>query len=163
MPEEGMGGGEDTATRGAGRVFYFALASSFFLSLSWLSSKCVSRARDQSQTRTGGHMKNLKSTFAGSIALLNLVASVAFAGPLEDVFYPADANGVLPIERILDLARASVAGTITEVELEHEHGRLIYEVLIVTPDNRKVEIEFDARTGAELSREVKKNKPKKED
>lgn len=108
-------------------------------------------------------MKSLRSTFAVSIAVLSLAAIPAYADPLEDVFYPADANGVLPIERILDQARAAVAGTITEVELEHEHGKLIYEVQILTPDHRKVEIEFDARTGAELSREVKKHSPKKED
>jgi uncharacterized membrane protein YkoI len=107
-------------------------------------------------------MKSLKWASAVAI-LLGPGIGVASAGPLEDVFYPADSNGVLPIERILDQARASVAGTITEVELEQEHGKLIYEVLILTPDNRKVEIEFDARTGAELSREVKKNRPKKED
>jgi uncharacterized membrane protein YkoI len=107
-------------------------------------------------------MKSLKWASAVAV-LLGPGIGAASAGPLEDVFYPADSNGVLPIERILDQARASVAGTITEVELEQEHGKLIYEVLILTPDNRKVEIEFDARTGAELSREVKKNRPKKED
>ncbi len=109
-------------------------------------------------------MKNLKSIFAGaSIAFLSLAAISTNAGPLEDIFYPADANGILPIERILDQARAAVAGTITEIELEREHGRLIYEVQILTADNRKVEIEFDARTGAELSREFKRNKAKIED
>jgi uncharacterized membrane protein YkoI len=107
-------------------------------------------------------MNVLKSTVAIAV-ILGISGGLADAGPLEDVFYPADSNGVLPIERILDQARASVAGTITEVELEQEHGKLIYEVLILTPDNRKVEIEFDARTGAELSREVKKNRSKKED
>jgi uncharacterized membrane protein YkoI len=109
-------------------------------------------------------MKNHKCIFAGaSIALLSLAAIPADAGPFEDVLYPADANGVLPIERILDQARAAVAGTIMEIELEHEHGKLIYEVQILTSDNRKVEIEFDARTGAELSREIKRNKAKIED
>jgi hypothetical protein len=34
---------------------------------------------------------------------------------------------------------------------------------IQTPDGRKVEIEYDARTGAELVREVKSRKGKKED
>jgi hypothetical protein len=70
---------------------------------------------------------------------------------------------VLPIERILDQARASVAGAVTEPELEHEHGKLIYEVEIVNSDGRKVGIEYDARTGAELTREVKSRKSKRED
>jgi uncharacterized membrane protein YkoI len=109
-------------------------------------------------------MKNLKAVFAAvPVALLCLAASPAFAGPLEDILYPADANGVLPMERILDQARAAVVGTITEIELEREHGKWIYEVEILTSDNKKVEIEYDARTGAELSREVKKKGSKKED
>jgi uncharacterized membrane protein YkoI len=100
---------------------------------------------------------------AAPVALLVLAAGPADANPLEDILYPADANGVLPIERILDQARASVAGTITEIELEREHGKLIYEVEVLTADSKKVEIEYDAKTGAELSREVKKKGPKKED
>jgi uncharacterized membrane protein YkoI len=94
---------------------------------------------------------------------LCLAAGASSADPLDDLFYPADANGVLPIERILDQARASVDGAVTEIELEHEHGKLIYEVEILTTDGRNVEIEYDARTGAELAREVKSRKRKKED
>jgi uncharacterized membrane protein YkoI len=109
-------------------------------------------------------MKSLKAALAvASIAFVGLAAIPASADPLEDIFNPADANGVLPIERILDQARASVPGTILEVELEQEHGRLVYEVLILTSANKKVEIEYDAKTGAELSREVKSGKSKKED
>jgi uncharacterized membrane protein YkoI len=108
-------------------------------------------------------MKSLK-TFCLAISLTIFGSTFpVVADPLDELFYPADANGVLPIERILDQARASVPGTILEVELEHEHGRLIYEVLVLTSDNKKVEIEYDARTGAEISREVKSGKSKKED
>jgi uncharacterized membrane protein YkoI len=106
-------------------------------------------------------MKSLQSLLAA--ASLALAAGPVSADPLADIFYPADANGVLPMERILDQARAAIAGTIKEIELEQEHGRLIYEVDILTPDNRKVEIEYDARTGAEISREVKKYKREKEE
>jgi uncharacterized membrane protein YkoI len=107
-------------------------------------------------------MKNLVASIAAAAAL-SLYAFPASADPLDDIFYPADSNGLLPMERILDQARASVAGTVKEIELEHEHGRLIYEVEILTPDRREVEIEYDARTGAELAREIKKAKSKKED
>lgn len=95
-----------------------------------------------------------------SLALFMICGGPASADPLDDLLYPADSNGVLPIERIIDQARNSVPGAILEVELEHEHGRLIYEVLVLTADNTKVEIEYDARTGAEISREVKKTKPR---
>jgi uncharacterized membrane protein YkoI len=122
------------------------------------------RIRDQTQVSQGGYMKSLKAVFAAApVALLCFTASPVFAGPLEDILYPADADGVLPIERILDQARAAVAGTITEIELEYAHGKLIYEVEILTANNKKVEIEYDAKTGAELSREFKKKGSKKED
>ncbi len=108
-------------------------------------------------------MKRMKAAIVfAPLAYFVLSAPCVIAGPLEDIFYPADASGVLPMERVLDQARGAVAGTIKEIELEHENGRLIYEVTILTTDNRKVEIEYDARTGAELSREVKK-RAKKED
>jgi hypothetical protein len=78
-------------------------------------------------------MKALIAVIAGApIALFSLGANPLSADPLDDLFYPADANGVLPIERILDEARNAVPGTITEVELEPEHGKLIYEVEILT-------------------------------
>ncbi len=107
-------------------------------------------------------MKILRLLLTAAPLALVGVAGPAAAGPLEDIFYPPDASGVVPMERVLNQARASVAGTVKEIELEQEHGRLIYEVEILTPDHRKVEIEYDARTGAELSREVKKYKPEKE-
>lgn len=103
-------------------------------------------------------MRAVRSIAAASFALLALAARPASAGPLEDLFAPADSSGVIPIERILDQARATVPGRIIEVELERERGRLIYEVLVLTPDSKKVEIEFDAETGAEVSRTVKRNK-----
>jgi uncharacterized membrane protein YkoI len=92
-----------------------------------------------------------------------LVAGAASADPFGDLFYPADSNGVLLIDRILDQARASMAGMVTEIEHEHEHGKLIYEVEILTSDGRKVEIKYDARSGAELSREIRTRRTKKED
>lgn len=104
-------------------------------------------------------MKNLENLYvAASLVLAAFVVSPASADPLDDLFYPADSNGLLPIERIVDQARASVPGTIFEVELEHEHGRLVYEVLVLTSENKKIEIEYDARTGAEISRELKRGK-----
>lgn len=102
-------------------------------------------------------MKKLIVSIAAAGTLI-LATSQAPADALEDIFSPPDSNGVLPIERILDLARTSVAGTILEVELEREHGRLVYEVVILTSDNKKVEIEYDAKTGVELSRAIMRNK-----
>lgn len=95
------------------------------------------------------------------VMILGMGPQPASAGPLEDIFYPADANGVIPIERVIDEARFSYPGTITEVELEQEHGRPVYEVEIAGADHREIEVKYDARTGQELSHEIKKKKPEK--
>jgi uncharacterized membrane protein YkoI len=109
-------------------------------------------------------MKGLRYILAAApLMILGVGPWPASAGPLEDIFYPPDANGVVPIERVLNEARSSFPGTITEVELEQEHGRPIYEVEIAGPDHREIEVKYDARTGQELSREVKKKKPEKKD
>lgn len=100
---------------------------------------------------------------AAPVTFLCLIGSRASADPLDDIFHPSDADGALPMERILDHARGSVPGTFSEIEFETEHGKLLYEVEILTSDSKQVEIEYDARTGAELSREIKNHKAKKED
>jgi uncharacterized membrane protein YkoI len=104
-------------------------------------------------------MKGLRSILATApVMLLCMGLQPVSAGPLEDIFYPVDANGVVPIERVINEARSSFPGTITEVELEQERGRPIYEVEIAGADSREIEVKYDARTGEELSREIKKKK-----
>jgi uncharacterized membrane protein YkoI len=109
-------------------------------------------------------MRGFRSILAAApVMILGMGPPPVSAGPLEDIFYPADANGIVPIERVIDEARFSFPGTITEVELEQEHGRPIYEVEIAGADHREIEVKYDARTGQELSREVKKKKPEKKE
>lgn len=56
----------------------------------------------------------------------------------------------LPLPRILEIARDAVPGEVLEVELEREHGRLIYEVEILSNSGRVRKVEIDAQTGAVL-------------
>jgi uncharacterized membrane protein YkoI len=105
-------------------------------------------------------MRLVRSIAAASFALLALAARPAFAGPLEDIFSPGQLDGVLPMERILHQAQGSVPGKIFDIGLERDRGRLVYEVLVISPDNQKIEVKYDAKTGAELSREVKRRKRK---
>lgn len=55
---------------------------------------------------------------------------------------------VMPLPRILALAQARVRGDVLKVELEHEHGRLTYEIKILAGNGRVREVKLDARTGA---------------
>jgi uncharacterized membrane protein YkoI len=105
-------------------------------------------------------MKAVRTIAAVSCVLLGFAARPAFAGLLDEIFSPGQLDGVLPIERILDQARASVPGKVFDIGLERDRGRLVYEVLVIGPDNRKIELKYDAKTGAELSREVKRSKRK---
>ncbi len=72
----------------------------------------------------------------------------AQAGVIEDVLGVTDAHGFVSIDTVIDAARDAVPGMVVEAELEQEHGRWIYEVEIITPNHQKVELTYDARTGA---------------
>lgn len=54
----------------------------------------------------------------------------------------------LSLARILRLALRAVPGEVLEVELEREHGRLVYEIEILARTGRVRKVILDARTGA---------------
>lgn len=65
-----------------------------------------------------------------------------------------DATQLKPLVEILALARKLVPGKVLDVELERDDdaqgrpaGHWIYEIEVLTADNRVVELEFDAVTG----------------
>ena len=41
----------------------------------------------------------------------------------------------------------SIRGEVLEVELEEEHGRLVYEIKLLRPGGRLAELLYDAATG----------------
>lgn len=54
---------------------------------------------------------------------------------------------VLPLVKILAIANQRVPGDVIEVELEDEHGALVYEIKILTGNGRVREVKIDARNG----------------
>ncbi len=54
---------------------------------------------------------------------------------------------VLPLVKILAIANQQVPGDVIEVELEDEHGTLVYEIKILTGNGRVREVKIDARNG----------------
>lgn len=60
---------------------------------------------------------------------------------------------ILPMARILELARVAVPGDLLKLELDHR--RLVYKATILTPDGRICKLELDARNGAVIKFEVK--------
>ena len=60
---------------------------------------------------------------------------------------------VLPLEQLVEGLGLGPGARILEVETEHEHGRLLYEIEYVESDGRVYEALVDARTGEVLERE----------
>ncbi|MGE0082409.1 MAG: PepSY domain-containing protein [Thiohalomonadaceae bacterium] len=63
-------------------------------------------------------------------------------------------GSILPLETVVRSAKAMRAGDLLEVELEHAHGRYIYEVEILDPQGKVWELRFDAHDGKFLREEV---------
>lgn len=98
--------------------------------------------------------KMLLATVASILAAVGGAAAVsAGSEPREqDAVRDALRKGeILPLTRILAIAAEQVAGDVLKVEIEREHGVLIYEVEILTAAGRVREIKINARSGAVLS------------
>lgn len=66
------------------------------------------------------------------------------------------------IDQAIKTASEKVAGTVIEAELEHKHGKVIWEVEIVGVDGKVTEVHVDADSGAVIDTEQKKHEKKKE-
>ena len=64
-----------------------------------------------------------------------------------------DSGDILALEIVLQKVREIQPGKILEVELETKHSKKVYEIELLTPDSRVLELLFDARTGEHLSTE----------
>ena len=60
---------------------------------------------------------------------------------------------ILSLQEILERSKGFIQGQILEVELEREHGKLIYEIEIINDQNSIIELLFDAKTGQLLNSE----------
>ena len=65
------------------------------------------------------------------------------------------------IGEAIQTASEKVLGTVIEAELEQRHDRLIWEVEIVTPEKKIMEVHIDAETGSVIDVEEEKTKMKK--
>ena len=65
-----------------------------------------------------------------------------------------EAGTILPLEELLARHRQRIPGRLLDLELEREHGRLVYELEVVDDQGRVHEIYLDARSGEWLDREI---------
>ncbi|MEO8627780.1 MAG: PepSY domain-containing protein [Betaproteobacteria bacterium] len=58
-----------------------------------------------------------------------------------------ESGEILPLEKILQRARAAKPGQVIEAELESKKGRYVYEVEILDAAGQVWEVKLDAKTG----------------
>ena len=64
------------------------------------------------------------------------------------------------IDQAIKTASEKVPGKVVEVELEKKHNTLVWEVEVVTAENKVMEVHIDAESGAVI--DVEEEKPEKE-
>ena len=65
------------------------------------------------------------------------------------------ATAKVTIDQAIKVASEKVQGTVIETELERKHGKLVWEVEIVTPENKIMEVHVDAESGTVIDVEEK--------
>lgn len=65
----------------------------------------------------------------------------------QDLHERVRSGQLVSLPTLLDWLEAHYEGQVLEVELEHEDGRLVYEVEMLGPRGQRVEFEFDAANG----------------
>jgi uncharacterized membrane protein YkoI len=65
----------------------------------------------------------------------------------ERVRAAREAGRILPLRELLARVEAEHPGEVLEVELEDEHGRLVYEIKLLRPGGRVTKLHYDATTG----------------
>lgn len=65
------------------------------------------------------------------------------------------------VDQAIKTATEKVPGKVIEAELEKKHKKLVWEVEIVTAENKVMEVHIDADTGAVIDVEEEKAEPKK--
>jgi uncharacterized membrane protein YkoI len=60
----------------------------------------------------------------------------------------SEAGEVLPLSEILRKLRGQVAGDVTGIDVEREHGRWRYEFRVIDKNGRVLEVVVDAKSGA---------------
>jgi hypothetical protein len=104
---------------------------------------------------TGSMKRPLLALSVGALVLLPLLFLTVSAQERNETVPALSPDETVPLSAILASARRLVDGKVIEVELEFDvdfdgeqrDGRWVYEVELLTNDNRIVELEFDARTG----------------
>ncbi|MGB5833071.1 MAG: PepSY domain-containing protein [Thiohalocapsa sp.] len=90
------------------------------------------------------------------VATTLLLAAMGIAADPHDhdrALAALERGEVRPMSEILTAVGGEVPGDVVEVELEREHGRWMYELKVLAPDGRVLEVLVDAATAEVLGLE----------
>lgn len=102
-----------------------------------------------------------------ALALLLAAGTFAFTGPAsadekeKNGKAEMAATAKVTIDQAVKTASEKVPGTVIEAELEKKHHKLVWEVEVVTAENKVMEVHIDADSGAVIGVEEEKAKAKK--
>ncbi len=96
----------------------------------------------------------LFAALAACLAPADAQARRGRGGDHDEARDAVEAGHALSLRRVLPLALRAVPGEVLEVELEREHGDLVYEIDILARDGRVRTVILDASTGAVLGTEA---------
>jgi uncharacterized membrane protein YkoI len=94
------------------------------------------------------------------LAVGTLTAVEAYGGEKTSKVEMA-ATAKVTIDQAIKTASEKVSGKVIEAELEKKHAKLVWEVEVVTAENKVMEVHIDAETGAVIDVEEEKATPKK--
>jgi len=92
-------------------------------------------------------MKTMTVVFAGSVLITGFALNGLATERGADVLELRETGAILPLERILELAREHRSGRVLETELEREQGRYVYEIELLDAGGVVHELELDAASG----------------
>jgi len=109
---------------------------------------CANREKDLKRSR-------IFSCLAASLALfaltLSLVPQSSLADDVDRVRQLRSTASILPLSQILGTVEKKYPGTLLEVELEEEKGKVIYEMQLLGKDKIVHKIKVNAQNGNILS------------
>jgi uncharacterized membrane protein YkoI len=112
-------------------------------------------------------MKQLVGMMALAIGVVLVLSGPAWSdqkgkGKKDEVKETIDmaATAKVTIDQAIKTASEKVAGKVVEAELEMKHDKLVWEVEIVTAENKLMEVHIDADSGAVI--DVEEEQPEKD-
>ncbi len=86
-----------------------------------------------------------------AVAIIAALIGLTGAHPVEaseqdEARQALERGEIRPLDQVLDAARKQLPGDVVKVELEHDDGRWIYEIKILTTAGKRREVEIDAKS-----------------